>query len=243
HNRGFVYHEQGDYTLAIADYDQVIRLDPENADAYYNRGLAYHASGAYAEAVADYTQAITLNPEDVEAYYNRGMIYFAQAEYQLAVADFTLALSVDPAYTEAYHTRGVAYEILDKTEFAAGDFAAYIEQAKPEVVEGAPLSFSQTVTLEIGAGTVYLLRFRAETQQVIDIIASAPNTSVDPLIVLLDPDENPIAGSDDQEPNSENYSAAIEGFVVPQAGLYTLLVTTVSGTEGAVEVTASISGG
>src|SRR5271170_3306736 len=40
-NRGAVYSDEKDYDRAIADYDQAITLDPQNAAPYNNRGNAY----------------------------------------------------------------------------------------------------------------------------------------------------------------------------------------------------------
>ena len=37
---GSKYAMKGDFNHAIADFDEAIRLDPKNADAFYNRGNA-----------------------------------------------------------------------------------------------------------------------------------------------------------------------------------------------------------
>jgi tetratricopeptide (TPR) repeat protein len=63
-------HAKGDYDKAIADYSDVIRLDPRNAPAYYNRSLAYLATGDYGKAIADLTDVVRLNPREVAAYNN-----------------------------------------------------------------------------------------------------------------------------------------------------------------------------
>ena len=49
------------YQRAIEDYDQAIRLDPNNALAYNNRGVAYRSLGKYAEADADKAKACSLD--------------------------------------------------------------------------------------------------------------------------------------------------------------------------------------
>ena len=36
YNRGVDYSDQGDYENAIKEYDEAIRLDPKNADAYFS---------------------------------------------------------------------------------------------------------------------------------------------------------------------------------------------------------------
>ena len=53
---------------AVADFTTVLKLDPNNVNAYFNRGSAYDSLGQYEKAVADYTHALDLdssstNPE------------------------------------------------------------------------------------------------------------------------------------------------------------------------------------
>ena len=56
----------------LAHYTEAIRLDPEDADAYYWRGSAKDDLEDYTGAIAHYTEAIRLDPEDAFAYYWRG---------------------------------------------------------------------------------------------------------------------------------------------------------------------------
>ena len=44
-NRGDKSYNQGDYQAAISDYDEAIRLDPNDARAYYNRGSCQKRTG------------------------------------------------------------------------------------------------------------------------------------------------------------------------------------------------------
>ena len=55
------HYEREDYDRAIADFDQAIRLDAKNANAFYNRGIAYHEKHDYDRAIADFDQAIKLD--------------------------------------------------------------------------------------------------------------------------------------------------------------------------------------
>ena len=53
----------GDSKGAIEDYDNAIRLNPEDADIYYNRGLAKKALGQQKAAKSDFEEAKKLNPD------------------------------------------------------------------------------------------------------------------------------------------------------------------------------------
>ena len=79
---------------AIEDFDEAIRLNPEDADAYYNRGVAYGDLGQYEREIQDYDEAIRLNPEYAKAYYNRGVAYGRQGQQELADRDFAKAKSL-----------------------------------------------------------------------------------------------------------------------------------------------------
>ena len=73
---------------AIEDYDEAIRLDSKNADAYNNRGAVYKRLGQNKSAIESYTQALEADPEYVAALTNRANLYQAMGKTELAKRDF-----------------------------------------------------------------------------------------------------------------------------------------------------------
>jgi len=69
-NLGNAYFYLKEYDDAIKNYDQSIRLNPQNADYYVNRGLAYMSKGDNATAVADFEKALSLDPSNNKAKIN-----------------------------------------------------------------------------------------------------------------------------------------------------------------------------
>jgi Flp pilus assembly protein TadD len=53
---------KGDDDKGLADYDQAIKFDPDDALSYNNRGIARVAKGDRAGAIADFRKALTLAP-------------------------------------------------------------------------------------------------------------------------------------------------------------------------------------
>ncbi|GMO15683.1 MAG: hypothetical protein Pg6A_01880 [Termitinemataceae bacterium] len=55
--------------MAIADYTQAIRLDPNNKYAYIHilRGYAYYAKGDRTRARTDWRKALEIDPNDTNA--------------------------------------------------------------------------------------------------------------------------------------------------------------------------------
>lgn len=66
-NRGASYRSLGLYDLAIKDYDNAIRLNPDYATAIYNRGIAYDRKGFHELAIDDFDTAFRLKPDLAEA--------------------------------------------------------------------------------------------------------------------------------------------------------------------------------
>jgi len=142
------------YDRAIADFNNALRLDPNNARIYHERGNAYNTKGDKDRAIADYTQAIQIDPNFANAYYNRGFVYFYRrnsGDIDRAIADCTKAIQIDPSYVHAYYTRGLAYHDVS---LPSGD------------IDRAISDYSQTIQLDpnyilayFGRGTAYLMRY------------------------------------------------------------------------------------
>lgn len=53
----------GRYRGAKVDFDQTLRLDPDNSNAYYSRGQAKAGIGRYKDAIADWQASLELANE------------------------------------------------------------------------------------------------------------------------------------------------------------------------------------
>ena len=123
--------EKEDYEGAIEDYNQAIRLDPDNALAYKHRGDARRNLEDYEEAMADYTEAIRLDPEYAAAYNNRGVVRRQLGDYEEAIADFTEAIQASGNWgkgspTMGYNNRGFTRYQLGDNQEAIADYTEAI---------------------------------------------------------------------------------------------------------------------
>ncbi|MBD0389988.1 MAG: tetratricopeptide repeat protein, partial [Nostoc sp. C3-bin3] len=59
--RGLANYKQGNYTQAIADYDQALKLQPKLAEAYYNKACAYSLKKEIKAASENLQRAIDLD--------------------------------------------------------------------------------------------------------------------------------------------------------------------------------------
>lgn len=81
---------------AIADFDQVIQLEPKNASALFYRGLTYAKVGRLPDAEQDFTSAITLDPKHASAFWQRSLVREKQGNKELAASDRKKAVDLDP---------------------------------------------------------------------------------------------------------------------------------------------------
>ncbi len=83
------------YDSAFADYNQALKLDPNDAGAYNNRIVAYSDLKDYDSAIADYNQALKLDPNDADAYNSRGLAYKNKGSLDKASEDFLKVLELN----------------------------------------------------------------------------------------------------------------------------------------------------
>ncbi len=101
----------------MADLDQAIRLNPEEAQAFHARGLIYQRNGNHARAITDFDNAIDRNPFAAAPYQARAQSLTVIGKYDLAIEDFNAALNVNNRNGDAWAGLGLAYEKQgDKTK-------------------------------------------------------------------------------------------------------------------------------
>jgi tetratricopeptide (TPR) repeat protein len=112
-------------------YSEVIRLQPNVAEAYFNRGLARQNKGDLEEAVRDFGEAIRVKPGYAEAYYNRGVARYAQKDLDGAIGDYSEAIRLKPDFASAYYNRGLVRANKGDLVAALQDFGEAI-RIKPD---------------------------------------------------------------------------------------------------------------
>src|SRR5215467_13387117 len=92
--RGFAYQMKGEHDRAITDFNEAIRLNPQNARAYNNRGSSFFAKGDRDQAVADFSKAVELDPKNGKFLVSRGRAFEAMNDKARALADYQSILAL-----------------------------------------------------------------------------------------------------------------------------------------------------
>ncbi|RMG87391.1 MAG: tetratricopeptide repeat protein [Bacteroidetes bacterium] len=112
-NRAIDFVELGRLEEAKTDLDQVLALNPTDAEAWQMRGSVHYQLGEYAAAVADFNDAL-YHAKKPEIYLCRGLAYSGMKYYREAFLDFDAAIDANPNHARAYAAKGDVYLALEQ---------------------------------------------------------------------------------------------------------------------------------
>jgi tetratricopeptide (TPR) repeat protein len=119
YDKGIALGKQGKHDEAIKDYDEAIKLDPNNADVWNNKGNFLNDLKNCAEAI----KAVTLDPHyaDYSAIFSKSFwkskgdgLYFMK-NYAEAIKAYDEAIKLDPNNADVWNNKGNALKKLGLT--------------------------------------------------------------------------------------------------------------------------------
>jgi len=116
--RGLERMARGRHTEALDEFDRVLALAPDHADALSKRGAALAALGRVDQALASLDRAVRAQPGHADAHFNRGVVLQGMTRLEEAAASYATALALDPADAQAWNNQGVVLGELRRFEQA-----------------------------------------------------------------------------------------------------------------------------
>ncbi len=105
-NEGKAHLDANHFEDALEAYEQAIRANPNQAEAYYGKGEALYKLDREKEALEAYDRAIRLDPTSSRAYRGKGDTLRALSRKNEALAAYERAIQLDPDYSDAYVHKG-----------------------------------------------------------------------------------------------------------------------------------------
>ena len=118
---GYIFAQRKD-SLALAYYDNILKLDPSRADIHFKKGVFYMAKKDWNKAMASYETAIKLNPQDADSYYNLGYVLTELKLYDKARIQFSRSIEAAPRNYKAHYGRAYTAEMLGDVSNALLDY-------------------------------------------------------------------------------------------------------------------------
>lgn len=98
-NRGILHMRNGQYKMAMADYQKALAINDQKGETYLNIGAAHIYQQNYPEAIEALNSAIELGTDDLyAAYYNRGVAAERLGDITSAYWDFRKSSELNPEF-------------------------------------------------------------------------------------------------------------------------------------------------
>ena len=105
---GLKHHQAGQLQQAESIYRQILKVDPQNADAWHYLGVLAMQVGQFPAAVDSIRRAIAIHPSAPGFHSNLGSVLGAMGRYDEAVESFKAALKLDANHFDAHNNLGTA---------------------------------------------------------------------------------------------------------------------------------------
>jgi tetratricopeptide (TPR) repeat protein len=132
----------GRFDEAVANYQQLVRVLPNDEAVRNDMGIALAQVGKLGEATACFQQALSLNPQYAKAHNNLGIVLAREGRLEEALARYRQSLSLNPDNAEAHYNLGNLFRDLGRLEEAQASYRQAI-RLKPDHAD-AQTNFAMT---------------------------------------------------------------------------------------------------
>ena len=122
------------FDLALRSWDDVIKLKPNNAEAYNNKGNILFLLEKYEASIESFKEAIKIKPDYADAYNNLGNPLWKQKKIDESLLSYKKAIEINPNHPEAHNNLGMGLHKLKKYETAFQSYENAI-RIKPDYAE------------------------------------------------------------------------------------------------------------
>jgi len=200
-HRGVVAFGDGDYDVALVEFEKVVAADPEDASAIQYLGMIAQQQGDFAGAVAHFDRALELVPDDGELRLDRATALLEVGRIDEAKAELARILAERPDDARANLFAGVA-------AYRTGDYEAAI--VKLDRARQLDPSLSQHATYYAGLSAAFLGNFADAEGAFSAVEEQSPLSPLGTSASELRRQMTPTGGQRDERPWSLSLTAGIE---------------------------------
>tara|TARA_B100000900_G_scaffold330091_1_gene290556 strand:+ start:536 stop:1522 length:987 start_codon:yes stop_codon:yes gene_type:complete len=127
--RGELHYLYRNHEKSLKDFNNVLRVDPYEAKAYYFKGLNFKELGDLEKAISQFQTTIEQDPYHIDAYEQLAFVY-ADLGSPLAELYFDNALAVDSSNVQMWYNKGMYLQQLKRYVDAEKCYKAMLRRDK-----------------------------------------------------------------------------------------------------------------
>jgi len=150
YKRAHVLYKIRNWTEGIKEFDTVIQMEPNLADAYKYRANGYMQSGRYDAAISDYERAINIDRSDTGSYSQLALCWYNLGNFDKCLEVNTDLVELNPNRAQSYFSRAVVHGQRKDFENAINDFdkAIQLDRNNAEAYFNRGLAFYKSGSLK-----------------------------------------------------------------------------------------------
>ena len=121
--KGYELRNTSNKSLEIAQYNEALRINPNNAETYARRAHAYVAQNKNDLALIDLDKAIEIDPNNIDYYILIDFVLAKTHSWEKIIPYWDKYIALNPENARAYRERGGTY-------FRMGDMKTAVQNAK-----------------------------------------------------------------------------------------------------------------
>jgi len=126
--KGFTFLNLSKYSEAMEYFDEMLKIAPENYEAWNDKGVCLSRLGDYGGAVKCFEKALELNPHYPQAWANKAYACIILGKYDEALECCDKSIEAKADWAEAWANKGICLERKNMYEEALRCFDVAIEK-------------------------------------------------------------------------------------------------------------------
>jgi Flp pilus assembly protein TadD len=120
---GRVMEKRGQLAEAMAAYQEAVKQNPKNGDAYLRLARLYDQQGQFAIGEDCYKRALALTPGNADIYSNMGYSLYLQHHWAEAEMNLRQAIALEPGHRRAHNNLALVLTQFGRRDEALAEFS------------------------------------------------------------------------------------------------------------------------
>jgi len=117
-NNAIDLHQKGLLNNAQEQYENIIKIDPNNSQAIHLLGVIFFQKKNYIKSIKLIKKSININPNNFSAYNNLGNVFRELKKYSDAIKNYNKAIEINPNYTGCLYNIAKTYAASSNNNLA-----------------------------------------------------------------------------------------------------------------------------